>query len=111
MCYYYIKQKNYIENITTVGDITQDLHDTGIPDINLKNFSYDPENPDAVQNDINNTIQYFFETLLSKHDDWTVTTRDKSLSAQFEHTLGVTKDGFEIFTTSPKGLDFPPYKI
>jgi methionyl aminopeptidase len=52
-----------------------------------------------------------FETLLSKHDDWTVTTRDKSLSAQFEHTLGVTKDGFEIFTTSPKGLDFPPYKI
>ena len=52
-----------------------------------------------------------FETLLSKHDGWTVTTRDKSLSAQFEHTLGVTKDGFEIFTASPKGLDFPPYKI
>jgi len=52
-----------------------------------------------------------FETLLSKHDGWTVTTRDKSLSAQFEHTIGVTKDGFEIFTASPKGLDFPPYKI
>lgn len=51
------------------------------------------------------------ETLLSKHDGWTVTTRDKSLSAQFEHTIGVTKDGFEIFTASPKGLDFPPYKI
>ena len=51
-----------------------------------------------------------FETLLSKHDGWTVTTRDKSLSAQFEHTIGVTKDGFEIFTSSPKGLDFPPYK-
>ncbi len=51
-----------------------------------------------------------FETILSKHDDWTVTTRDKSLSAQFEHTVGVTKDGVEIFTTSPKGLDFPPYK-
>ena len=51
-----------------------------------------------------------YETILSKHDDWTVTTRDKSLSAQFEHTIGVTKDGFEIFTKSPKGKDFPPYK-
>ncbi len=48
-----------------------------------------------------------YETILSKHDDWTVTTRDKSLSAQFEHTVGVTKDGVEIFTSSPKGLDFP----
>ncbi len=47
------------------------------------------------------------ETILSKHDGWTVTTRDKSLSAQFEHTIGVTKDGAEIFTKSPRGLDFP----
>jgi len=52
-----------------------------------------------------------YETILSKHDGWTVTTRDKSLSAQFEHTIGVTKDGFEIFSASPRGLDFPPYKI
>ena len=51
-----------------------------------------------------------FQTILSKHDGWTVHTRDKSLSAQFEHTIGVTKDGFEIFTASSKGLDFPPYK-
>jgi methionyl aminopeptidase len=51
-----------------------------------------------------------YETLLSKHDGWTVTTRDKSLSAQFEHTVGVTKDGVEIFTSSPTGLDLPPYK-
>lgn len=50
------------------------------------------------------------DTILSRHDGWTVTTRDKSLSAQFEHTLGVTKDGFEIFTASTKGLDYPPYK-
>lgn len=50
-------------------------------------------------------------TILSRHDDWTVTTRDKSLSAQFEHSLGVTKDGFEIFTGSPKGLHFPPYSV
>ncbi len=47
---------------------------------------------------------------------WVATTTDftagkKSLSAQFEHTVGVTKDGVEIFTASPKGLDFPPYKI
>jgi methionyl aminopeptidase len=47
------------------------------------------------------------ETILSKHDNWTVTTRDKSLSAQFEHTIGVTKGGYEIFTKSPKGLDHP----
>lgn len=51
-----------------------------------------------------------YKTILSKHDGWTVHTRDKSLSAQFEHTIGVTKDGYEIFTASPKGLDFPPYK-
>jgi methionyl aminopeptidase len=48
-------------------------------------------------------------TILSKHDGWTVTTRDKSLSAQFEHTIGVTKDGFEVFTASPKGYTQPAY--
>ncbi len=48
-------------------------------------------------------------TRLNPHDGWTVTTRDRSLSAQFEHSLGVTKDGFEIFTQSPKGLYHPPY--
>ncbi len=52
-----------------------------------------------------------YETILSKIDGWTVTTRDKSLSAQFEHTVAVTKDGVEIFTNSPNGLNFPPYKI
>jgi methionyl aminopeptidase len=41
-----------------------------------------------------------FETILSRHDGWTVTTRDKSLSAQYEHTIGVTKNGYEIFTVS-----------
>jgi len=41
-----------------------------------------------------------YETILSKHDGWTVSTRDKSLSAQFEHTVGVTKNGYEIFTIS-----------
>jgi methionyl aminopeptidase len=40
-------------------------------------------------------------------DGWTAVTRDKSLSAQFEHTLGVTKNGAEIFTLSPKGLHKP----
>ncbi|MBS1304075.1 type I methionyl aminopeptidase [Loktanella sp. SALINAS62] len=37
-------------------------------------------------------------------DDWTAVTRDKSLSAQFEHSIGVTADGFEIFTLSPQAL-------
>jgi len=44
-----------------------------------------------------------------KDDGWTAVTRDKSLSAQFEHSLGVTADGVQIFTTSPKGLHKPPY--
>ena len=42
-------------------------------------------------------------------DGWTAVTKDRSLSAQFEHTIGVTEDGCEIFTTSPAGLDKPPY--
>jgi methionyl aminopeptidase len=42
-------------------------------------------------------------------DDWTAVTRDKSLSAQFEHTIGVTKAGSEIFTLSPKDWTCPPY--
>ena len=42
-------------------------------------------------------------------DDWTAVTRDKSLSAQFEHSVGVTADGVEIFTPSPAGLFHPTY--
>jgi methionyl aminopeptidase len=42
-------------------------------------------------------------------DGWTAVTRDRSLSAQFEHSIGITQDGCEIFTTSPKGLHKPPY--
>lgn len=42
-------------------------------------------------------------------DGWTAVTRDRSLSAQFEHSIGITEDGCEIFTASPKGLDKPPY--
>jgi methionyl aminopeptidase len=41
-------------------------------------------------------------------DGWTAVTRDRSLSAQFEHTVGVTETGCEVFTLSPKGLDYPP---
>ena len=43
-------------------------------------------------------------------DGWTAVTKDKKLSAQFEHTIGITSDGYEIFTLSKKGLNFPPYK-
>jgi len=48
-----------------------------------------------------------FETKTLK-DGWTAVTKDKSLSAQFEHTVGVTKEGYEIFTLSKKSLNFPP---
>ena len=51
-----------------------------------------------------------YNTKLMK-DGWTAATRDKSLSAQFEHTVGVTSDGFEIFTKSKKNYEQPPYSI
>lgn len=44
-------------------------------------------------------------------DDWTAVTRDKSLSAQFEHSIGITADGCEIFTLSPKGMFHPTYSV
>ena len=44
-------------------------------------------------------------------DGWTAVTKDKSLSAQFEHTIGVTADGHEIFTLSPAGHTKPPYQV
>jgi methionyl aminopeptidase len=43
-------------------------------------------------------------------DDWTAVTRDKSLSAQFEHSIGVTETGAEIFTTSPAGRFHPTWR-
>jgi methionyl aminopeptidase len=42
-------------------------------------------------------------------DGWTAVTKDKSLSAQFEHSIGVTATGCEIFTASPAGMHCPPY--
>jgi methionyl aminopeptidase len=42
-------------------------------------------------------------------DGWTAVTRDRSLSAQFEHSIGITEDGHEVFTKSPKGFHKPPY--
>ena len=44
-------------------------------------------------------------------DGWTAVTRDRSLSAQFEHMIGITETGCEIFTLSPKGLHKPPYIV
>ena len=43
------------------------------------------------------------------NDGWTAVTKDKSLSAQFEHTVGITENGYEIFTESAKGYNRPPY--
>ena len=45
------------------------------------------------------------------NDGWTAVTKDKLLSAQFEHTVGVTKNGFEIFTKSKKKYEQPPYSL
>jgi methionyl aminopeptidase len=45
------------------------------------------------------------------NDGWTAVTKDRSLSAQFEHSVGVTETGHEIFTLSPTGLHQPPYGV
>ena len=52
-----------------------------------------------------------YHTRLNTLDGWTVTTKDRELSAQFEHTVAVTETGYEIFTLSPKGYSKPPYNI
>ena len=44
-------------------------------------------------------------------DGWTAVTRDRELSAQFEHTVGVTETGCEVFTYSPAGLHKPPFVV
>ena len=43
------------------------------------------------------------------NDGWTAVTKDKSLSAQFEHTVGISENGYEIFTKSVKEYNKPPY--
>ncbi|WP_255353756.1 type I methionyl aminopeptidase [Neorickettsia sp. 179522] len=49
------------------------------------------------------------DVILDRRDGWTVRTKDLSLSAQFEHTIGVTQTGYEIFTLSPAGLHTPKF--
>jgi methionyl aminopeptidase len=49
------------------------------------------------------------EDVKTLSDGWTAVTRDRSLSAQFEHTVAVTADGCEVFTYSPRGWHKPPY--
>jgi len=53
-----------------------------------------------------NSAKYAVKVL---KDGWTAVTKDKSLSAQFEHTIGITENGYEIFTKSVKGYSNPPY--
>ena len=50
-----------------------------------------------------------YQCKLDRKDGWTVRTADGKASAQFEHTIGVTEDGCEVFTMSPKGLHHPPW--
>ena len=45
------------------------------------------------------------------NDGWTAVTKDRSLSAQFEHSIGVTSNGAEIFTESQLNMHFPPYEL
>ncbi len=75
----------------------------------------DPKTGDKLKTGMIFTIEPMinegdYQTKILK-DGWTAVTKDKKLSAQFEHTVGITDKGCEIFTSSKKGLDFPPYKI
>jgi len=71
----------------------------------------------AILDDYQNVSQEFVDLkkLSGKYevkvlaDGWTAVTKDKSLSAQFEHTIGITENGYEIFTESAKGYSKPPY--
>lgn len=80
---------------------------------NVAHF-YDQYDPTIIEEGMFFTIEpminaggYETKTL---PDNWTAVTKDRSLSAQFEHTIGVTKNGCEIFTLSPKGYTCPPYR-
>ncbi|WP_249548821.1 type I methionyl aminopeptidase [Anaplasma phagocytophilum] len=75
---------------------------------------YDEEDDVTIQEGMFFTVEPMINagkhhTVLDRKDGWTVTTKDFSLSAQFEHTLGVTETGVEIFTMSPKNWHCPPY--
>ena len=82
---------------------------------------YDPQEKIILQEGMFFTIEPMinagnYKTMALKrteelpYNDWIAVTQDKELSAQFEHTLAVTRDGYEIFTLSPKGWTKPPYK-
>ncbi|HEY8352135.1 MAG TPA: type I methionyl aminopeptidase, partial [Sphingomonadales bacterium] len=62
-----------------------------------------------VFHDAPNILHYGRPDVKVLDDGWTAVTKDRSLSAQFEHSVGVTRDGVEIFTLSPQGLHKPPY--
>ena len=83
------------------------------PEINLGDIGYIIE---KVANDNNFSIVKDFcghgvgtKEVKVLSDGWTAITKDRQLSAQFEHTIGVTKNGYEIFTLSPKNYHKPPY--
>ena len=79
---------------------------------------YDPQNP-ALDMKLRKGMTFTVEPMINvgtydgitQDDEWTVLTADGQDSAQFEHTIAVTKDGCEILTTSPTGLDKPPYSL
>ena len=107
----YIKKENFSVVTDFVGHgIGQVFHDAP----NVFHFGK-PNTGEVMQEGMFFTIEPMInagrpETIISKIDGWTATTRDKTLSAQFEHTIGVTSSGFEIFTLSPKGFLYPPYE-
>ncbi len=77
---------------------------------------YDPKDPDFDMR-LKKGMIFTIEPMINVgtyegitlEDDWTVITADGKDSAQFEHTLVVTEKGYEILTSSPTGLDKPPY--
>lgn len=81
---------------------------------NIPHFG-DPEDGPVLQEGMFFTIEPMINAgrweVKILNDGWTAVTKDRSLSAQFEHSVGITADGYEVFTLSPAGLDRPPYSI
>ena len=81
---------------------------------NILHYGMDGEGPELKAGrlcTIEPMINLGKDTVKVLADGWTAVTRDRELSAQFEHTVGVTATGCEIFTTSPGGFHKPPYTI
>ena len=100
-----------MDGITVNGDlkdhITYDITETTRPGSEKRTWKMDVELKPGMIFTIEPMVNLGRPHVKVLSDGWTAVTRDRSLSAQFEHSVGITEDGCEIFTLSPAGLDNP----